>query len=124
WILAILVLIAGYQYRYELQDVANRLSAGLIPGSPMTLSTREGVAVMLEKRASGHFEVHAEVNGAPVGFLIDTGATSTVLTFEDARRAGIDPPSLTFSVPVLTANGNTLAARAGTEEIRIGNIAR
>lgn len=42
-----------------------------------------------ERSSDGHFYVEARVNGAPVRFLIDTGATMVVLTAEDGRRAGI-----------------------------------
>jgi aspartyl protease family protein len=125
WTLILLVLVAGYQYRYELQDVANRLTAGLVPASPISAITEEGATlVQLDKQASGHFEVRGEVNGVSVRFLIDTGATSTVLTAQDARRAGIDLESLSFSIPVTTANGVTRAARTAVEEIRIGEIVR
>jgi aspartyl protease family protein len=124
WLLAILALVSIYQYRYELQDVANRISAGFIPGSPVNVSNNDGVAVMLEKGRSGHFEVRGVVNGERITFVIDTGATSTVLTHADAMRIGIDPSALHFSVPVMTANGQARAARAVTEEIRIGEIAR
>ena len=34
WMLIILVFVAGYQYRYELQDFANRVTVGLVPGQP------------------------------------------------------------------------------------------
>ncbi len=34
WLLVILVFVAGYEYRYELQDVASRVSGGIIPGQP------------------------------------------------------------------------------------------
>ncbi|MEZ5811072.1 MAG: TIGR02281 family clan AA aspartic protease [Rhizobiaceae bacterium] len=124
WLFIALVLVAGYQYRYELQDIASRLTAGLVPGSPLSVSDGDGIAVMLEKRANGHFEVAGEVNGRDVDFLIDTGATTTVLTSADARRAGIDIASLSFTVPVSTANGATRAARASADEIRIGDISR
>ena len=40
WVAIVLVLIAGYQYRYELQDVASRVTAGLVPGSPLALGDR------------------------------------------------------------------------------------
>ena len=33
WMALLLLLVGGYQYRYELQDVASRVTAGLIPGS-------------------------------------------------------------------------------------------
>ena len=54
WMLIILVFVAGYQYRYELQDFANRITAGLVPGSPLTVNDG-GNTVMLEKLANGHF---------------------------------------------------------------------
>jgi aspartyl protease family protein len=46
-------------------------------------------AVTLAREADSHFYAEAEVNGAAVRFLVDTGATSVVLTAEDALRAGI-----------------------------------
>lgn len=124
WLLVMLALVTGYQYRYELQDVASRLSAGLVPGSPIAVRSGDGIAVMIEKRTSGHFEVRGEVGSQTVDFLIDTGATSTVLTHDDAARIGIDPAGLTFSVVVMTANGEARAARAVAGEIRIGEISR
>ena len=47
WMLIILVFVAGYQYRYELQDFANRVTVGLVPGSPLTINDG-GNTVMLE----------------------------------------------------------------------------
>ncbi len=56
WVLIVLALIAGYQYRYELQDVASRVTAGLVPGSPLALGEQDGRAtVSLDKGAGGHF---------------------------------------------------------------------
>ncbi len=125
WLAIILVLVAGYQYRYELQDVASRVTAGLIPGSPLSITDADGRAtVMMEKRPSGHFEVRGSVQGAPIDFLVDTGATSTVLTAEDARSAGFDINALSFNIPVSTANGTANAARARASEITVGDIIR
>lgn len=125
WALIILVLVAGYQYRYELQDVASRLTAGLIPGSPLSVSGEDGrAAVMLDRLANGHFEVRAEFDGVPVTTMIDTGATATVLTADDARRAGYRPETLSFNVPIMTANGQARAARVVAGEIRVGEIVR
>jgi aspartyl protease family protein len=78
----------------------------------------------MEKRPNGHFEVRGSVDGAPVEFLVDTGATSTVLTAADARRAGLDPDGLSFSIPVATANGTARAAAARAEELMVGSIVR
>jgi aspartyl protease family protein len=45
------------------------------------------------RAADGHFYVDAQVNGASVRFLVDTGASVVALTGADARRAGIALPS-------------------------------
>lgn len=125
WLLIAVALIAGYQYRYELQDIASRVTAGLIPGSPVSVLSADGSAnVLLDKQSDGHFQVRMTVDGAPVRAMIDTGATTTVLTAADARAAGIDPASLAFSVPVATANGVTMAAQARIREIAVGAIVR
>jgi len=43
--------------------------------------------------ADGHFYLDAQVNGARVRFLVDTGASIVALTAADAQRAGIALPS-------------------------------
>ncbi|MFA6031454.1 MAG: TIGR02281 family clan AA aspartic protease [Myxococcota bacterium] len=125
WVAIVLVLIAGYQYRYELQDVANRVTAGLVPGSPLALGVDDGHAtVMLDKADNGHFEARVLINGNPVQAVVDTGATSTVLTSQDAQAAGFNPAVLDYTIPVSTANGMARAAAVKTEEIAIGAIVR
>lgn len=125
WIIIVLVLIAGYQYRYELQDFVSRVSAGLVPGSPLALGSDEGrPTVTLQKAANGHFEARLLVNGTAIRVVVDTGASSTVLTAADAHAAGLDPEGLQYTVPVATANGTTKAAGVRTEELAIGGIVR
>ncbi|UXN64385.1 TIGR02281 family clan AA aspartic protease [Phyllobacterium sp. A18/5-2] len=125
WIIIILALVAGYQYRYELQDVGHRITAGLIPGSPISNSNGDGlVTVTLAKADNGHFEVRGEVNGATVPFMIDTGASSIVLSADEARRAGFNPDKLSYRTPIMTANGMTTAANVTLDSIKIGAIER
>lgn len=125
WLVIILVLLTGYLYRYELQDFGSRLTAGLIPGSPLSVTDSEGnVTVTVEKLGNGHFEARAMIDAKPVRVMIDTGASTTVLTVEDARAVGIDVEALRFAVPVSTANGVTEAARARVQSITIGAIER
>lgn len=123
WVLLILALVAVYQYRYELQDFANRVTAGLVPGSPLTVNDG-GNTVMLEKLANGHFGARGDVNGRPVNFIIDTGASSTVLTLADARAAGFDTSTLNFNTPVQTANGTARAAVVIADTVSVGTITR
>lgn len=125
WAVIVLALIAGYQYRYELQDFASRVTAGLVPGSPLVLGLEDGRAtVTLDKAGNGHFEARIMVNGTPVRAVVDTGATSTVLTAQDAQAAGFNPAALNFTIPVSTANGMAHAAVVRTDELAIGGIVR
>lgn len=125
WGIIALGFIAGYQYRYELQDVASRVSLGLVPSRPQSMIDAGGAKVMaIEKSASGHFEIDAVVNNAKISFMIDTGASGIILTLRDAEAAGINPASLTYSVPVSTANGMALAAPARIDDIVVGDIVR
>jgi aspartyl protease family protein len=59
------------------------------------LGTEDGRAtVALDKGRGGHFEVRMAINGTPVQAIVDTGATTTVLSAEDAHAAGGEEPSI------------------------------
>jgi aspartyl protease family protein len=62
------------------------------------------------------------VNGAPITFLVDTGASSSVLTMADAERLGFRPESLRFTQRFGTANGEVRGAPVVLREIRIGQF--
>ena len=59
----------------------------------------------LQREFDGGFYVTAYVNGAPIRFVVDTGASSVALTEEDARSAGIEFSSGEFEPVARTANG-------------------
>ncbi len=59
----------------------------------------------LRRRPNGHFYVTANVNGAPINFLVDTGASTVALTEADARAAGIQFVNSEFEPVGRTANG-------------------
>ncbi len=70
----------------------------------------------------GHYRLVLEMNGKPVEFIVDTGASDVVLTLRDARRIGIDTEALVFSGTAYTANGVVRTARARVAEVRLGDI--
>jgi aspartyl protease family protein len=70
----------------------------------------------------GHFLVDAVVNGVPVDFMVDTGASSIVLTLEDARTLGYRQADLDFSQRFQSANGTVRAAPVTLREIRVGQL--
>lgn len=125
WLVIVLGLMAAYIFRYEAQDLASRFTGGLVPGSPVSRVLDSGrQEVTIVRSRSGHFEVRAAVNGQPVRFLIDTGATFIVLAYDDAIAVGIDTAALSFTVPVATANGQANAAKSRIDVLTIGSISR
>lgn len=125
WCVILLGLTTGYLYRYELQDIASRVSAGLVPGSPLSTLGDDGRAqVTITRSSNNHFEARAAINNQPVRLLIDTGASTTVLTSADAEAIGLDIKALNYSVPISTANGTALSAWAPPASVAIGDIRR
>jgi len=126
WLALGLGLVTIYAYREDLMPIAARVVGELMPGSAMTVEQSAGglTEVRIRKRLDGHFTAKVRVNGKPVSMIVDTGATSIVLTPEDAAKAGIDTKALTYKVPVLTANGQAMAARVRLNKVAIGPLDR
>jgi aspartyl protease family protein len=126
WLALGLALVTLYSYREELLPVAGRLAGELLPGSAMVVEQSPGgpVEIKIRKRLDGHFTAKAEVNGTSIPMIVDTGASTIVLTPEDAMAAGIDIGGLTYRVPVITANGRTMAARVRLNAVAIGPLDR
>lgn len=119
WIAAMAALVAGYSYRFELAEIANRVIGSVAPGFAVT---GRGGEVSVTRQGDGHFALNARVNGAPARFVFDTGASLVVLTPQTARAAGLDPSGLDYSTPVSTANGLTLTAPVRLERLAVGAI--
>ena len=71
------------------------------------------------KAKDGHFWAEGEVNGAPVRFLVDTGATVVALTPADAERLGFDLDRLNYVSGVMTAGGRTRAAAVRLDSVEV-----
>ncbi len=81
-------------------------------------------ADILWREGDGLFYVSARINGEVVRLIVDTGASFTVLSAEDARRIGIDPGKITFAESADTAAGATPMARVVLANLEIGqNVA-
>jgi aspartyl protease family protein len=125
WLGLGLALIIGYSYRGELTEVAYRVVGEVAPaGQGIAVDSREAGerAVRLRRQDGGHFVARATVNGVGLSMLVDTGASTVVLKPADAERAGIDTSSLSYGVPVSTANGTTYAAPVRLKSVAIGQI--
>jgi aspartyl protease family protein len=118
WAVLGLLLVVGYSYRFELRDVADRVTAELMPGHV----AGHGRDVQVVRGKSGDFAVGAHINGARVPMVLDTGASSVVLTQEAAKAAGLPLEVLAYTVTVDTANGHTRAAPVTLDRLAVGGL--
>jgi aspartyl protease family protein len=118
WAVVGLLVAVVYTYRYELRDAADRVVAQLMPGHV----AGHGRHVEVVRGKSGDFALAARVNGARVAMVLDTGASSVVLTQEAARAAGLPIEMLNYSVNLDTANGRTHAAPVTLDRLAVGSL--
>jgi len=118
WIVVALALVAGYTYRYDLREVAERMLAELVPGRAVS----RGTTVEFARTRAGEFQVQADINGAQIAMVLDTGASSVVLTQEAAKAAGLPLDMLSYNVNIDTANGRARAASVTLDRVSVGSI--
>jgi aspartyl protease family protein len=91
-------------------------TGGVFPGRAATR------LVQIENAGATNLALTAEVNGAQVAMVLDTGATSVVLTQEAAKAAGLPVEVLAYTATIETANGRARAAPVTLDRIAIGRI--
>src|SRR4029079_1817883 len=118
WAVIGLLLVVGYSYRFELREVADRVIAELVPGHV----AGHGRNVEVVRGHGGDFAVAAHVNGTRIPMVLDTGASSVVLTQEAAKAAGLPIEVLNYTVNIDTANGRTRAAAVTLDRLAVGGL--
>jgi aspartyl protease family protein len=119
WAGIFLVLMTGYSYRHELSTIKEKVLAEIIPAKGFR-KTPDSISFPVA--ANGHFYIRAEVNGIPVIFLADTGASDIVLSPADAGKLGIKIDELRFDRFYETANGTVRGSSIRIADLRIGKI--
>lgn len=74
----------------------------------------------LWRAEDGLFYVEAQINGVSVRLIVDTGASMTVLSPDDARRVGLEPEAATATEVAQTANGTSRMARIRLDSVQVG----
>ncbi|MBV9512360.1 MAG: TIGR02281 family clan AA aspartic protease [Caulobacteraceae bacterium] len=119
WGAVVAVVGLGYVYRGALMDAALRLRSALVPAYVQPSAAHE---LVLSQDDGGGYSVMGAVNGQPVRFAVDTGASDIVLSPADATRLGIDLSRLDFSGRFATANGVGQGASYIAETLDVGPI--
>lgn len=86
---------------------------------PMQTTVADG-RIELPRAPDGHYYLNADVNGQPVRFVIDTGASQVVLSQADAEKVGIDTTRLAYLGRAYTANGMVRTAPVRLETVAVG----
>lgn len=89
-------------------------------GTRAQMQTSASGQIILPRARDGHYYLTAQINGAPIRFVVDTGASDIVLTQDDARKAGIDPGSLKYLGRANTANGQVRTAFVKLDQVALG----
>jgi aspartyl protease family protein len=115
WIIIFLAAFVAFQMKDDIVGFANQVLDERLAEST---GLQVGGNLEIKQALDGHFWVDARINGEPARFLVDSGATTTSISVETARRAGIRPTS---SIPAIvrTANGTPIASRSAISSARM-----
>ena len=113
--LAALGLLGGLYLFFSL------LESGGGSSTVSSFDANGGAMVVIEQDRSGHYVADGQINGQPVTFLVDTGATDVALPESTARALGLEfGPQVT----VMTAAGPAKAWVTRLDEVAVGGIRR
>ncbi|TVU90202.1 MULTISPECIES: retropepsin-like aspartic protease family protein [Halomonadaceae] len=89
------------------------------PNANIVHTLPAGEPVTLQRNRAGHFEAPGRINGTPVTFLLDTGATYVAVPSELADELGLQPGrSAWFN----TANGRVEGTLTELAEVSLGGL--
>ena len=116
-----LVVVSLALRSYYAKIIAAQLANAASPKTQQNNTPKAYRTHSIARHRDGHFYLNSKVEGRPLVFLVDTGASSVLLSQSDAQRLGHAPPRSAYKYEFHTANGVTFAARTTLDQIRIGN---
>ncbi len=115
--MVVLACIGGIEYLNAEYTNAAKVKTGETAALAMTRGEAS-----LRRSWDGHYRAIAQIDGADVGVMIDTGASLVLLRNDDAVRMGLDMESLDFSTPLTTANGKSFVAPLVLDTLTVGDV--
>jgi aspartyl protease family protein len=117
-----LVSVGGEQ---AVIDIKGQRSTVRVGDAPVSIGARRDPAssnkIVVQVGSGGHFMTQGLVNGKPIQFMVDTGATTVALGTEDAKRMGIDYEK-GRPVRMGTANGTAQGWLVKLNSVKIGDV--
>lgn len=110
----------GIIYTPQSSGSSYRVVASEGGGSTAAITSTSGGALRLTRESDGHFYADVRINGTPIRFLVDTGASSVALSRADAQRAGFALGAMTDTVGE-GASGPVLGEWVTIDRIELGS---
>jgi len=114
--------IAEEQVDVEIDGKRRRLRLGDSYSVTGRYKVRESTEVIISKSNNGMYSTVGSINGLPVSFLVDTGATSVAMSAQHAKRLAIDFRVTGEPTFVGTASGVSEAYRVMLDTVTVGDI--
>ncbi len=116
-------LLALSQAQAEVEVGAARRSLALGAGAVRANAgtANNGSAIVLTAGSNGHFRTTGQINGKSIEFMVDTGASSVVISQADADRLGLDYKNAPAGM-ASTANGVAPYRLITLNAVRIGDV--
>ncbi len=114
WILALCLLTWLFSGFLEYQHNPNRHVEA-------SADDRGNIEVTLRRNRAGHYLAGGQINGQPVVFLLDTGATDVAVPETLANKLGLERKYRSVS---RTANGNVTIWSTRVDSVNLGGILR
>jgi len=121
-IVALVVSAVGFLLSMSNPVAFASVKGALIRVTDQAVKSKPTRAVEVARSDGGEFSLKAKINGVSAPMVIDTGATSVVLTYETAKAAGLPLELLDYSVDVETAGGRVRAARLTLDRLSVGKL--
>lgn len=117
WVAIFAAMFAIFSFRFEFQAIWERVKSDFAGTAGQTVS---GEAIELKRQDGGHYWLQVEINGNPVNFMIDSGATTTAMNASTANETGVNVDTDGYPVMIETANGTVTAKRGVVQSLEIG----
>ncbi|WP_171230838.1 TIGR02281 family clan AA aspartic protease [Ruegeria sp. HKCCA6707] len=112
WVFIFIGVVAVYGLWEDIQNTVG-------PAPQMAVTDN---SIEVPRARDGHYYLPIVVNGEPITFMVDTGASQIVLSAEDAVRVGIDPDQQNYFGRASTANGVVRTAPVRLDSLVLGPI--
>lgn len=112
WVCVLFLLMMFFQDKLDKQHNPNEEVEFRLDGDVPT--------VVLKRNRFGHYVANGFINGQPVTFMLDTGATNVAIPADIANRLGLQRG---HEYTVRTANGTTAAYATRLDTLELGAIA-